>query len=794
MLKEHAFIAEIEALDDLIITFQQKILKKKKVNARLLEQFKEFKALRKVLVTISTAQLSTDKILEEGDWKVLLENSKMSVRAKAAVTKVLETNKDYPKPKEFVGMVERFYVNRYTNQELYDVKTNVENYQEKLEHSIEYTLKQKGITTKETDLSASLILLLRGVIKAADVNKGTVLSKVIENAQFNSSQINLSLDFKDKTLPKVTQILNSIPLIKKWQFGIDDTVLSTSVTAIGAYKENKALQINIAKIGDDFSAAMDVFTTDINASLNKVDFGAAIAAGDGKVSFDLGVLGTFELGVKVADFSASIKEGVGFTPIQFYGKLEFSIEKHKKWFERYEELMKLVTFKIEFVVNITTSIGLKPDISLGGNIEESLKDIIKEQEDIVNKKQPEYFKKQENYNDLIERKQNIDKFKKENKALDRLIRKEKDSAKRMKLKIQKGRRRTRILKDYNIITEQLKKEGVESLGDFGDKVVESSRQLEQAIQSTIKKYDKVLLDNITKPAEKLIAELLQKQASKRLVSLLMKAVPGLNVISLAFDIYDAYTLVRDISEAYMDADTELEIDEDLEAIANSNVDINEIPEIILIFLTGIGAGGRLIELKPKDVEDIGAFLTTQFPEGDESIAFTDFMLKYGDYYDSNKNNLTDNEQFLKSLKTYNLETIAHEGQVVDLSTIDFDDPKKKVKTSSFFKTATYSIVGTFPEKVGDKIQLDGFGLDIDDSGKEHQVSFPNKKLINLVVVSIPDDETIKLETTVDFALYIDNFKEKEAKVSAKSKSGKWYTLKKGSRFEYNVGLKKFIRK
>lgn len=37
MLKEHAFIAQIEELDELILTFQKKIVKKKKVNAGLLK-------------------------------------------------------------------------------------------------------------------------------------------------------------------------------------------------------------------------------------------------------------------------------------------------------------------------------------------------------------------------------------------------------------------------------------------------------------------------------------------------------------------------------------------------------------------------------------------------------------------------------------------------------------------------------------------------------------------------------------------------------------------------------------
>jgi len=253
MLKEHAFIAEIEELDELILTFLKKNVKKKKVNAGLLKQFNEFKALRKILVGVLDAELSTDKILEEDDWKVLLKNSKISARAKAAIIKVLEANKDYSNPKEFVQMVERFYVHRYNNQEKFDLQTGIENYRDQLEHSIEYTLKQKGITTKGTDLSANLILLLRGRLNAVEVNKGTVVSKVIENAQFNSSQLNLSLDSKDIKLPKVTEILNNLPRIKKWQFGIDETVLSWSATAIGAYKENKVLQINLAKIGDNLA-------------------------------------------------------------------------------------------------------------------------------------------------------------------------------------------------------------------------------------------------------------------------------------------------------------------------------------------------------------------------------------------------------------------------------------------------------------------------------------------------------------------------------------------------------------
>jgi len=378
----------------------------------------------------------------------------------------------------------------------------------------------------------------------------------------------------------------------------------------------------------------------------------------------------------------------------------------------------------------------------------------------------------------------IDQLEKKNNALGRLIAKEKNPTKKKSLLKLKGKQNIELIKRHQALKKALEKDGVKNLDTLKNQLKNQKVTVDKLFKEALKQTED-LQAKIAKPAYKLMAELLQKQASKRLLSLVMKAVPGLNVISLALDIYDAYTLYQDISAAYMDADTELEIDEDLEALANSNVDLSKIPEIVRAFLCGIGAGGRLTELKPKDVEDIETFLTTEFPKGDDSVAFTDFMFKYGDYYYSNQKNLVSNEQFLKSLKTYDLETIAHEGQVVDLEQSGFNDPEKERKTTSIFKTATYTIVGKYPEKIGDEIQLDILAYDYDNNGKKHQVSLPDGKYINLVVVSIPDSETIKLETLTDFLLEVKGFEKN---------INKQYLLKKESRFIFNVNNKKFTRK
>ncbi|MFT5647548.1 MAG: hypothetical protein ACI976_002240, partial [Aureispira sp.] len=550
------------------------MLKKKKVNARLLEQFKEFKALRKILVGVLDAELSTDKILEEDDWKVLLKNSKISARAKAAITKVLEANKDYSNPKEFVQMVERFYVHRYNNQEKFDQQTNIENYREQLEHSIEYTLKQKGITVKGTDLSANLILLLRGRLKVNETTEGLKEIEVVENSG-GLMQFNLSVDSKKFPLTKITNKLNAIPLIRDWNFKIDETYFTVSGVVVASYRNNRVAQIDLLKVNEDISVFMDVLTGDVSRSLTNasLSFTSSVAASDSKVSINLEEYGTIDFGLKLIDFRIDTGQSIEIAPIEAYGKWTISIEQHKKLFEKYQALMDLTTLKVEVVATVSTTLGVDVEKIAKDKVLDALKKNIKARE-LIADQEIDYLKKQKKFNTLMDQKESIDHLTKKNKALGKLIAKERNPVKKKELLKIKGKRGIEIIKRNQALNKVLEKDGIKDLGILKDQLVNQGESVKKLFEKALVEADE-LQKKIAKPAYKLMAELLQKQASKRLLSLVMKAVPGLNVISLAFDIYDAYTLVRDISAAYMDADTEMEIDAELATqMANASVDLN----------------------------------------------------------------------------------------------------------------------------------------------------------------------------------------------------------------------------
>lgn len=778
MIKEHAFVAKIEELDNLIVAFQKKIIKKKKVNARLLEQFKEFKALRKILVAVLDAELSTDKILEEDDWKVLLKNSKISARAKAAITKVLEANKECSNPKEFVQMVERFYVHRYNNQEKFDVKTEIENYREQLEHSIEYTLKQKGVTAKGTDLSANLILLLRGRLKETETAEGLTNVELVPTVD-GLMQFNLSLDSKKIPLTKITDKLNTIPLIKDWNFKIAETYLAMSVVGVASYNNNRVAQFDLLKVNDEISVLMDVLTGDVGRSFtnSSLSFTSSVAASDSKVSIDLGDYGAIDFGIKLIDFRMDLGESIEIAPIEAYGKWTLSSEKHKKIFEKYQALMELTTLKLEVAVTVSTTLGVDLEKIAKDKILAELDKTIKATERIANK-EIDYLKNQETFNDLMDRKTPIDQLKKKNKALGRLIAKEQNPAKKKSLLKLKGKQNIELIKRHQAFNKALEKDGVKNLETLKNQLKNQKEAVDKLFKEALKQTEE-LQAKIAKPAYKLMAELLQKQASKRLLSLVMKAVPGLNVISLALDIYDAYTLYQDISAAYMDADTEMEIDEDLaEQIANASVDLNEIPEIVIAFFTWIGAGGHLTELKLEEVEELEVFFKEHFPEGENSIDFTKFMFSYNAYYDTET--VSSNRELIRSLleykMTYNKDLIIQEGEVIQLDASEFEN----ADTTNFFKKATYKIKEGTPLELGTTVKVDASGLDKNSKGEERQITVPNNNLIVLEVTKILDTETTELKSKENFVLKVENFKT--------------YRLQEGATFIYNINNKSILRK
>lgn len=764
MLKEHAFVATIEELDELIVTFQKKVIKKKKVNAKTLEQFKAFKALRKTLVRVLEAQLSADQFLDEDDWRTLLESTKLTTRVKDAITKLLDANKAYPNPKEFVQMVEQFYSHRYTNHEKYlgkldlGIDIDIDKYQAFLEQAIEYTLKQKGTTAKGTDLSANLILLLRGRLKENEKTEGVTEIEVVGNSE-GLIQFNLSLDSENIPLTKITNKLNEIPLIKKWDFKIKETYLTISVVGVASYQNNRVAQLELAKVNEDFSLAMDVLTGDISRSLTNSNFTSAVAASDTKIIVDLGDYGTAEFGVKLIDFAATLGTGVEIVPVQAYGKLIISFEKHKKLFEKYQALTELTTLRIDIVANVTTTLGVDLAKVAKDKILKELDKTIKATE-LIADQEIDYLKNQETFNDLMDRKTPIDQLEKKNKALGKLIAKEKNPAKKKKLLQLKGKQNIELIKRHQAFNKALEKDGIKDLATLKEQVKNQKKKVDKLFKEALKQTEE-LQEKLAKPAYKLMAELLQKQTSKRLLSLMMKAVPGLNIISCAMDIYDAYTLVQDISAAYMDADTEMEIDANLaEQIANAAVDLNEISEIVITFFTGIGAGGRLTELKPHEVEGLTVFFEKNFPKGDECAELMDFIDNYAIYYENEDGKVPN---LVSSIEKY------YETQPQNLTSGTVEELKGKfVQTGSgaMFKHCTYKVAINDAITLGHQYHIKALGMDKKE-GKSKQIPFE----FDLLVMEDLGDNTYLLQLEKDLEFEVVGFKT--------------YQLRKEARFIYN---------
>jgi hypothetical protein len=237
--------------------------------------------------------------------------------------------------------------------------------------------------------------------------------------------------------------------------------------------------------------------------------------------------------------------------------------------------------------------------------------------------------------------------------------------------------------------------------------------------------------------------------------------------------------VQDISAAYMDADTEMEIDADIaEQIANASVDLNEVPQIIITFFTWIGAGGHLTELKLEQVEELENFFKEHFSEGENSIEFTEFVFSYDAYYDTET--VSSNKELIMSLikykASYNKDLIIQEGEVIEANDNDFKD----AGTTNFFKKAKYKIKEGSPLDLGAIVKVDASGLDKNSKGEERQITVPNDNLILLEVIEILDKETTELESKEDFVLKVEGFKT--------------YRLQKGATFIYNVNNQKITRK
>lgn len=235
--------------------------------------------------------------------------------------------------------------------------------------------------------------------------------------------------------------------------------------------------------------------------------------------------------------------------------------------------------------------------------------------------------------------------------------------------------------------------------------------------------------------------------------------------------YDAYTLVRELSDSYMQADTQLDIDKDLE---NAIVDPSALPPIVLTFLEGIGAGGRLTELTAKQVEQLADFFDREFPQGEETEGFYDFVFDYAEVYAIEGKRLGDSGAFVNAVinygKTYDRSRTSMEGEVRDVGEVEF----KNSQPSTFFASSSYSLVAGDPTKIGSIVKVDGIST-IKNGKQEYQITFPDDHLIKMEVVQYLGDNDMKLVLVEDYILNVKGIAS--------------YRMRKGTVFIYDLGRK-----
>lgn len=519
-------------------------------------------------------------------------------------------------------------------------------------------------------------------------------------------------------------------------------------------------------------------THDRNISLNGDKLETAIAGGELELELDT-KFGKVVLGIKLAELA--VAEAVSLKPIVGTFKWEASDTLNPDWVGTYPEMAKLATFAmtIQGTVETTAKIDLDQFIS-DEKIKKQLGKFEADHKRLLQEK-VKIDRKQKAINDLIKQEHELSDLQKQYRQLTDKVKKARGKGNKQKdLLAKKGRAFLEIRSKTAAFEQQLKAEGAKNLEQLKEQLDLKNKGLKDKL-GLVEQHFNQIVDKADHQI-KGVLKAAKKQVGKRIVSGIMKIIPGLNVISLAMDLYDAYTLYQDISAAYFESrsavlseDEFIEQDEELRALKYGTIPLEELPEILLVFFTAIGAGGKLAELKPEEAVQFENFFKEAFTDGINGVEFDQFLFRYGEVYEIEGSSIKTNSELLDSMikEFENKDLIVQEGKVIESK--DFNNST----TSSFFTQIKYSYVKGNLNEIGAIVELDGIGKDTNSLGETRRITIPNDNLIKLRVSKIPDKETVELRLISDYILEVENFKT--------------YKISKNSKFIYNVYHRRFTR-
>lgn len=762
-------LKKLNSLQQLLVLYQRKSKQLKQPSPAHQQQISKLEKLyQQLLKTLAVASL--EEAPQEEDWISLLQQADLPQENKEQLKQLLAVNPKEEENRAYVKMVVGFYKKYYSNQQKYaeqldfGIDISPQHYQHCLQQAITFTIKKKGKAATAIDFSAHFVLLLKGFLKENALKKGEVeysLKETFIPQETKGTTLTITAYQLEEEWPDVTDWLNKKPPFAKSAFNIASTTIAIEVAGSGALAQDKPYEKKENFLGDFLTVTGEALCKEIEVVLQDKIGNSNLALAEGKLTFNLPLGITVEIGVKIAELVSSVgvnqKWEGNITPIEIAGQIALDFKAIKALVTDHPFYDQLLDLNLKVELNVSTELGVDLLSNNPDKITKQALDALDEKEKLVTKKQLQLLKQQEAYIELAEKTKHSQQLYQERQQLLEKAKTEVNPKKKKQLQKKAFDKAVDLQKQKQLITQKLQDHHAISLEDLDKSIKEEASSLQKTLQKNKLHIDKIS-QKIEDKTQQILLKVAKRQSTKKLLSLIAKVVPVLNVISTVVDIYDAVVFLNEMKQLYQQSDLQLPQDEQLQQIENATIDVTTLAPILPDFFYSIGAGGKLLLLSPEEAEELTQFLQKEFPEGINSVDYVSFCMAYGDHYEVVGGRIKDTEDLFKDLKTYlneySSQLESREADTISIEEID----TTKTNPSSFFDRARYTIKEGDATDVGSIIKVDATCIDTRKDGSSMQISFPDDNLLKLKVIQNLGDGEFKLKPLEEYILHVKGFK------------------------------------
>ncbi len=786
-------LERLNTLQQLLVLYQTKSKELKQPSAPIQQQITQLERLyQQVLQTLAVATLA--QAPQEEDWVTLLNQADLPKENKEQLGQLLAVNPKEEEARAYIEMVVDFYRKYYSNQQKYakqldfGIDISPEQYQDYLQQAITFTIKKKGKAATAVDFSTHFVLLLKGFLKENALKKGEVQYTLQDHAAPEGTTFTITTYQLEEEWSDMTAWLNKKPPFAKSPFNIDTTTIAVEVAGTGSLVQEKTLEAKENLLGDFLTVTGEALCQELEIAIKDKMGNASVALTEGKLTFNLPLGITIEVGVKIADVVSALSKGEegikwesSITPIEIVGQLALDLKALKALVTDHPFWEQLLDLKLKVEFSIATELGVDLLSMDKDKLMQEAIDALDKKEQLVTKKQLQLLKQQEAYLELAEQTAHSQKLYQERQQLLKQATVEVDPKKKKALQKKAFDKAVHLQKERQRITQRLQEHQAISLEDLDKSIQEQSNSLKKALQKNQLHLEKVT-QKIEDKTQQLLLKAAKRQSTRRLLSLVAKTIPVINVISTLVDIYDAVVFLNEMRQLYQQKDLELPHDEQLEQIENAAIDVTTLSPMLTDFFYAIGAGGKLLELTPEEAEELTAFLEKEFSEGMKSVVYVRFCMAYGDHYEVVGKRMEDTRELIDAIKLYKA-TNPKAIESVEAKTIPpINDLGPNGKASTFFHRLNYVVMEGDATTVGGFVLVDASGIDTSPDGQKKQISFYDEELLKLEVVQDIGDQEMLLQPIEHYSLEIKFYRKENVKTIVTTRT---YTLSKTSKFVYH---------